>query len=116
MDGVPPGFELSENDIQPNLTRRRPGQSIITTTRDEKDKVEILSGVENGVTLGSPIGLYIPNENIRPQDYYDVLSVPRPGVFLSLKTYPIHSFPSYLSIYRRACRFYISTKIWNSSV
>lgn len=62
------------------MTRRRPGQSVISTTRDENDKVKILSGLENGITLGTPIGLFIPNENIRPQDYYEMVSVPRPGL------------------------------------
>lgn len=79
VDGVPPGLQLSENDIQPQLTRRRPGQSIITTTRNESDQVKILSGTEGGVTLGTPIALFIPNENIRPQDYHNMISVPRPG-------------------------------------
>lgn len=79
VDGVPPGLPLNENDIQTQVDRRRPGQSVITTTRDEKDQVKILSGTENGVTLGTPIGLFIPNENVRPQDYYAVTSVPRPG-------------------------------------
>lgn len=79
MDGVPPGLELSEIDIQPQLTRRRPGQSIITTPRDESDRVKILSGTENGITLGTPVGLFVPNENVRPQDYHNMISVPRPG-------------------------------------
>lgn len=63
------------------MTRRRPGQSIISTPRDEDDKVQILSGVENGITLGTPIGLFIPNENVRPHDYQNMVSVPRPGLF-----------------------------------
>lgn len=80
VDGVPPGLELTENDIQPQLTRRRPGQSILTTARDEKDQVRILSGTENGLTLGTPIALFVPNEDVRPQDYKNMLSVPRPGL------------------------------------
>lgn len=62
------------------MSRRRPGQSLLTTARDESDKVKLLSGIENGITLGTPIALFIPNENIRPQDYYQLASVPRPGL------------------------------------
>lgn len=69
VDGCPPLLELTEADIQPQLTRRRPGQSAITTPRDEKDRVEIQSGTERGVTLGSPIAMRIMNENQRPKDY-----------------------------------------------
>jgi chorismate synthase len=69
VDGCPPLLELTEADIQPQLTRRRPGQSAITTPRDEKDRVEIQSGIERGVTLGSPIAMRIMNENQRPKDY-----------------------------------------------
>lgn len=69
VDGVPPGMELTEADIQPQMTRRRPGQSAITTPRNEKDKVEIQSGTEFGVTLGTPIGMRVMNENQRPKDY-----------------------------------------------
>jgi chorismate synthase len=60
---------LTEEDIQPQMTRRRPGQSAITTPRDEKDRVEIQSGTEFGITLGTPIGLKVMNENQRKQDY-----------------------------------------------
>jgi len=69
VDGCPPGLQLSEADIQPQMTRRRPGQSAITTPRDEKDRVEIQSGTEFGVTLGTPIGMRVLNENQRPKDY-----------------------------------------------
>lgn len=79
IDGVPPNFELTEADIQPQLTRRRPGQSDLTTPRDEKDKVTILSGTEKGRTLGTPIGLFVPNEDQRPGDYKEMSTVPRPG-------------------------------------
>lgn len=72
-------MELTEDDIQPQLTRRRPGQSKLTTPRDEKDQVTILSGTEHGKTLGTPIGLFVPNENVRPQDYSSMSTVPRPG-------------------------------------
>ncbi|KAL8955455.1 MAG: hypothetical protein Q9193_006707 [Seirophora villosa] len=69
VDGCPPGLPLTEEDIQPQMTRRRPGQSAITTPRDEKDKVEIQSGTERGLTLGTPIGLRVRNEDQRPHDY-----------------------------------------------
>jgi len=69
IDGVPPGMQLSESDIQPQMTRRRPGQSALTTPRDEKDRVEIHSGTEFGVTLGTPIHLQVKNEDQRPKDY-----------------------------------------------
>ncbi|KAF2004918.1 chorismate synthase [Amniculicola lignicola CBS 123094] len=69
IDGCPPGMALTEEDIQPQMTRRRPGQSAITTPRDEKDKVEIQSGTEFGITLGTPIALRVMNENQRKQDY-----------------------------------------------
>ncbi len=69
MDGVPPGLQLNEKDIQPQLTRRRPGQSALSTPRDEKDMVEIQSGTELGYTLGTPIGLLVKNEDQRPHDY-----------------------------------------------
>jgi len=62
-------MQLDESDIQPQMTRRRPGQSAITTPRDEKDRVEIQSGTEFGVTLGTPIGMRVMNENQRPKDY-----------------------------------------------
>ncbi|KAL1882354.1 hypothetical protein VTK73DRAFT_1913 [Phialemonium thermophilum] len=69
VDGCPPGMELTEEDIQPQMNRRRPGQSSITTPRNEKDRVAIQSGTEFGVTLGTPIGLVVLNEDQRPKDY-----------------------------------------------
>ncbi|KAF2256701.1 chorismate synthase-like protein [Trematosphaeria pertusa] len=69
VDGCPPGMALTDADIQPQMTRRRPGQSAITTPRDEKDRVEIQSGTEFGITLGTPIGMRVMNENQRKQDY-----------------------------------------------
>lgn len=62
---------LTESDIQPQMTRRRPGQSAITTPRNEKDRVQIQSGTEFGVTLGTPIGMMVMNEDQRPKDYGD---------------------------------------------
>ena len=63
-------MELTEDDIQPQMTRRRPGQSNITTPRDEKDRVLIQSGTEFGVTLGTPIGMMVLNEDQRPKGTY----------------------------------------------
>eukprot|EP00730_Choanoeca_flexa_P011887 TRINITY_DN2884_c0_g1_i1.p1 TRINITY_DN2884_c0_g1~~TRINITY_DN2884_c0_g1_i1.p1 ORF type:complete len:208 (+),score=30.59 TRINITY_DN2884_c0_g1_i1:58-681(+) len=79
VDGVPPRLELTEDDIQPQLTRRRPGQSKLTTPRNEKDRVTIMSGTEFGKTLGTPIGLFVPNEDQRPKDYKSTRHAPRPS-------------------------------------
>lgn len=79
VDGCPAGLQLSEADIQPQLDRRRPGQSGLSTPRSEKDLVSILSGVENGVTLGTPIGLMVHNRDQRPGDYQEMLAIPRPS-------------------------------------
>eukprot|EP00300_Choanocystis_sp_HF-7_P010978 c17244_g1_i2.p1 GENE.c17244_g1_i2~~c17244_g1_i2.p1 ORF type:complete len:322 (+),score=53.29 c17244_g1_i2:35-1000(+) len=79
VDGVPPCLDLTEEDIQPQLSRRRPGQSKLTTPRDEQDKVVIFSGTEFGKTLGTPIGLAVMNEDQRPQDYGEMSSTPRPS-------------------------------------
>jgi chorismate synthase len=70
---------LCEADIQPQLDRRRPGQSKLTTDRQESDRVTIFSGVENGVTLGTPIGLFVPNKDQRPGDYREMSKTPRPS-------------------------------------
>ncbi|KAI7353455.1 Chorismate [Hortaea werneckii] len=69
IDGCPPGLQLTDADIQPQMTRRRPGQSALSTPRDEKDRVEIQSGTEFGITLGTPIGVRVMNEDQRPKDY-----------------------------------------------
>ncbi len=79
VDGCPPRLALTEADIQPQLNRRRPGQSAMTTARDEKDKVTILSGTENGITLGTPIGLLVANQDQRPGDYREMQAIPRPS-------------------------------------
>ena len=79
VDGCPPRLALSEADIQPQLDRRRPGQSAITTARDEADAVTILSGVENGLTLGTPIALLVANRDQKPGDYKELLNIPRPS-------------------------------------
>ncbi len=79
VDGCPPSLELNEADIQKQLDRRRPGQSKLTTDRQEADQVTILSGVENGKTLGTPIGLLVPNKDQRPGDYESMSQIPRPS-------------------------------------
>jgi chorismate synthase len=72
-------LELTEADIQPQLDRRRPGQSKLSTDRDEKDQVTILSGTENGVSLGTPIALHVANQDQRPGDYGSMQAIPRPS-------------------------------------
>jgi chorismate synthase len=79
VDGCPPNLELQEADIQRQLDRRRPGQSRMTTDRQEADQVSILSGVENGRTLGTPLALFVPNRDQRPGDYTEMAQVPRPS-------------------------------------
>src|SRR5574337_1156332 len=75
VDGCPPGLPLSEADLQRDLDRRRPGQSKYTTQRQEPDQVRILSGVFEGVTTGTPIGLVIENTDQRSRDYADIQDV-----------------------------------------
>ncbi len=79
IDGVPPLITLSEADIQPYLDRRRPGQSRYTTQRREPDQVEILSGVFEGQTTGTPIQLLIRNQDQRSKDYSEIAGKFRPG-------------------------------------
>ena len=79
VDGCPPGLELSAADIQPDLDRRRPGQSALVTQRDEADRVQVLSGVFDGKTTGTPIALLIPNQDQRSRDYADIKDKYRPG-------------------------------------
>jgi chorismate synthase len=79
VDGCPARLPLSEADIQPDLDRRRPGQSAIVTQRKESDTVRILSGVYEGVTLGTPISLLVPNEDMRPGDYEEMREKYRPS-------------------------------------
>ena len=79
VDGVPAGMPLQAEDIQRELNRRRPGQSAITTPRAEKDRVEILSGVFEGCTMGTPISLLIRNEEKKSSDYEPLKDVFRPG-------------------------------------
>jgi len=79
IDGCPPRLPLSAAEIQPQLDRRRPGQSHLTTARKESDTVSILSGVENGLTQGTPIALFIPNSDQYPKDYGHLANIPRPS-------------------------------------
>lgn len=79
IDGCPPGMPLSEADIQPDLDRRRPGQSKFVTQRKEADAVKILSGVYEGVTTGTPIALLIENTDQRSRDYSEVARQFRPS-------------------------------------
>ena len=79
VDGCPPGMALAEADIQPELDRRRPGTSRHVTQRQEADRVEILSGVFEGRTTGTPIALLIRNTDQRSKDYANLLDTFRPG-------------------------------------
>jgi len=79
IDGCPPGLELSEADIQVDLDRRRPGRNRHTTQRNEPDQVRILSGVFEGLTTGTPIGLMVENTDQRSKDYGDIKDKFRPG-------------------------------------
>ena len=79
VDGCPPGMPLSEADIQPELDRRKPGTSRHVTQRKEPDTVEILSGVYEGKTTGTPIALMIRNEDQRSKDYGNIVETFRPG-------------------------------------
>ncbi|MFP6796984.1 MAG: chorismate synthase [Pseudomonadales bacterium] len=79
VDGCPPGLEISEEDLQGDLDRRRPGQSKYTTQRQEDDQVKILSGVFEGKTTGTPIGLVIENTGQRSRDYGKVKDLYRPA-------------------------------------
>jgi len=79
VDGCPPRVELREADIQPDLDRRRPGQSRIVSPRKEPDKVQILSGTFEGRTLGTPICLWVRNEDARPEAYTEMATKFRPS-------------------------------------
>src|SRR5438105_8066298 len=79
VDGCPPRVELREADIQPDLDRRRPGQSRIVSPRKEPDKVQILSGTFEGKTLGTPISLWVRNEDARPEADTEMATKFRPS-------------------------------------
>ena len=79
IDGCPPGLELSSSDLQHDLNRRKPGQSRYTTQRKEDDEVEILSGVFEGVTTGTPISLMVRNQDQKSKDYLKIKDLYRPA-------------------------------------
>ena len=79
VDGVTPGVSISEKDIQRELDRRKPGQSEVTTSRRESDRVHIISGVFNGKTTGTPVAMILYNSDIRPKDYEEIRELFRPG-------------------------------------
>ncbi|HEX2548785.1 MAG TPA: chorismate synthase, partial [Gammaproteobacteria bacterium] len=79
IDGCPAGFEISAEDIQIELDRRKPGQSYITTPRKEEDKIHILSGIFAGKTTGTPILLLAINTDMRPEDYENLKNIYRPS-------------------------------------
>ena len=79
LDGCPPKLKVDINLIQNELDRRRPGQSDITTPRNEEDKIEILSGIKEGLTLGTPIAMLVRNKDQRPGDYNNLEQVFRPS-------------------------------------
>ena len=79
VDGCPPKMPLEEGDIQKELDRRRPGQSAISTQRREGDRAEILSGVFDGLTLGTPISIGVWNQDARSKDYEEMRNLYRPS-------------------------------------
>ena len=79
VDGCPPRLNLTEADIQPDLDRRRPGQSRIVSPRKEADTVQILSGTFKGRTLGTPISMWVKNEDARPEAYSEMVTKFRPS-------------------------------------
>ena len=104
IDGCPPNIKIDESDIQKDLNRRKPGQSKYTTQRKEDDKVEILSGIFNGVTTGTPITLIIFNKDQKSKDYSEIKNKFRPGHadFTYQKKYGIRD--------HRGCLLYTSPK------
>ena len=79
LDGCPPKLKINIDLIQKELDRRRPGQSKITTPRNEEDKLEVLSGLKGGITLGTPIAMLVRNKDQRPGDYSNLEQVFRPS-------------------------------------
>ena len=79
MDGLPPGLILSEADVQKEMDRRKPGQSDLTTPREEADQVAFLSGIFEGRTTGTPLAMMLKNTNVRSDDYNDIAAKFRPG-------------------------------------
>ncbi|MDA3851961.1 MAG: chorismate synthase [Spirochaetaceae bacterium] len=79
LDGCPPGIEITEEEIQKELNRRKPGQSDLTTPRKESDKINILSGVFEGKTTGTPLMMVLYNKNVKSEDYNNIKDAFRPG-------------------------------------
>src|SRR5438477_5674178 len=79
IDGCPPRIKFTEADVQPDLERRRPGQSRIVSPRKEPDRVQILSGTFEGKTLGTPISMWVKNEDFRPDAYTEMATKFRPS-------------------------------------
>jgi chorismate synthase len=79
VDGCPPRLPLETADVQRELDRRKPGQSRLTTPRDEEDLIEIMSGTYNGITLGTPIGMVVRNKDQRSKDYDEMAAKYRPS-------------------------------------
>jgi chorismate synthase len=94
IDGVPPNIELTASDIQYDLDRRRPGQSKITTQRQEKDQIEILSGVFEDKTTGTALAMLIRNEDQKSKDYENLKNIFRPGHadYTFLKKYGLRDY------------------------
>ena len=94
IDGCPPNITISENEIQKDMDRRKPGQSKFTTQRKEEDKVVILSGVFDGKTTGTPISIIIHNKDTRSRDYESIKNKFRPGHadFTYFKKYGIRDY------------------------
>src|SRR5262249_51283333 len=79
IDGCPPRISLGESDIQRELDRRRPGQSELVSSRQEVDRCEIISGIFEGQTLGTPIAILVRNQDARPRDYLELKETFRPS-------------------------------------
>ena len=94
VDGCPANLELSEEDIQIELNKRRPGTSALTTSRQEGDKIEILSGIFEGKTDGTPIAGIVYNTNQKSKDYSNIKNTPRPGHgdFCWMEKYGIYDY------------------------
>ena len=92
VDGCPPGLEISASDLQPDLDRRKPGQSRYTTQRKEDDEVKILSGVFEGKTTGASIGMMIENKDQKSKDYSNIKDL----------------FQTF------SCRLYLSPEVWRA--
>ncbi|RMI20440.1 MAG: chorismate synthase [Calditrichaeota bacterium] len=94
IDGIKPGLPIDVEEIQREMNRRRPGQSAVTTPRQEKDRIQIVSGIFQGKTTGTPICILIPNEDPRSKDYSHLKEIFRPGhaAFTYLKKYGIFDY------------------------